>query len=363
MSSISKVSVSIPGIKEDTYPIVIGDGILKLVRNEVLSSDYSKVVVVVDLNVNKHHEPLIKEAFPEAVIFAFEAIEKNKNISKLEEIWTFFSEVKLDRKSLVINIGGGVLGDLSGFAAATYMRGIDFIQVPTTLLSQSDASVGGKLGINFSGVKNLIGAFNQPKAVVVDTKFLETLPTRELISGEAEIIKHGLISDAKHFESIEDNFPSLNEKEKWQSILNDTITIKANVVSLDEKEGGLRKILNFGHTAGHAFESLSHKNEIPLLHGEAVALGMIFEAKLSNLRGVLLEADLKRIEKAIEKAGFSVKFVYEFSFDDFLDVIKMDKKNVSGNIKWTLLAGIGQAIFDQEVKIEHVEEVYSSICN
>lgn len=363
MSSISKIRVSIPGVKEDSYPIVIGDGVLALVKDEVLASDYSKVVAVVDSNVKKYHEDSIKKAFPKALMFDFEAIEKNKNVRMLEELWGFFSTSKLDRKSLVVNIGGGVLGDLSGFAAATYMRGIDFIQVPTTLLSQADASVGGKLGINFSNVKNLIGTFNQPKAVVVDIKFLETLPKNELVSGKAEIIKHGLIQSTKHFEDIESEFPGLEKKEKWQKILNDTISIKAKVVSVDEKEGGLRKILNFGHTAGHAFETLSHQKEIPLLHGEAVALGMIFESRLSNLRGILLEPELKRIEKAIEKAGFAVKFDYEFSFDEFLAVIKMDKKNVSGNIKWTLLATVGSAIFDQEVKIEHVEEVYNSICN
>lgn len=284
-------------------------------------------------------------------------------------------QAKCDRKSLVINIGGGVIGDMGGFAAATYMRGVDFIQVPTTLLAMVDASVGGKLAIDFDGVKNLIGSFQSPKAVIIDTSFLDTLPERELHSGFAEIIKHGLIADKTYFREVQtylkydtDTHPSLRKvpaglqgegkvletgTEDMLRLIHRSVEIKKSIVEADPTEQGIRKILNFGHTIGHAIEShsMAHSLQLtahsPLLHGEAIAIGMVAEAHIAMQIGQLAANELVQIEEVLSRAQLPTR--YRLVDQSIRDLMRSDKKNSHGKIKFALLKGIGECAHDIEV--------------
>ncbi|GGH52370.1 hypothetical protein GCM10007423_56700 [Dyadobacter endophyticus] len=251
---------------------------------------------------------------------------------------------ELDRHALVINVGGGVIGDMGGFCAAVYKRGIDFIQVPTTLLSQVDASVGGKLGIDFQGFKNHLGVFNIPKSVLIDPVFLKTLPEREIRSGFAEIIKHCLIADgAKWNEIRERDF----EQQNWPDLIAHSVKIKQQVVDQDPTEKGLRKILNFGHTLGHAVETcfLSKPANQRLFHGEAIAVGMIMEAYLSFKRKMIDQQTLTDIEEFLFATYGKVRIKPE-DIEEIIALTRQDKKNKGKEIRFSLLSGAGQCAFD-----------------
>ena len=273
--------------------------------------------------------------------------DNQKNIENAQKIWAALLDFGCDRKSLVINIGGGAIGDLGGFAASTYMRGIDFLQIPTTLLAQVDASVGGKVGINFAAVKNLISSFQQPIAVIVDSDILSTLPQREFISGFAEIIKHGLIADKKYFQSVTSKKPQEFSQDELIDIISRSIQIKADIVSQDEKEKNTRKLLNFGHTIGHAIEAISQEMEKPLLHGEAISIGMIAEGKISKILGLLSDKEYTILEQSLIKAGLPTTL--SSPVNNVLEKIKSDKKNVKGETKFTLLENIGKAVINKSV--------------
>lgn len=362
MTAIKTLNVNLPEKEGTSYPVLIGENLLKDINSFSEFLEYSKIAVIYDSNIKDSHFLNLKSLSKNIIGFEFNSKEENKTSENLIKIWNFLNKNSFDRKSLVVNLGGGIIGDVGGFAAATYMRGIDFIQIPTTLLSQADASVGGKTGINLNGVKNICGAFSQPIKVVVDIKTLETLPSNQILSGYAEIIKHGLIANVSHFNKVSLKVPDVSDTKTWFEILSETIGIKASVVEQDEKESGLRKILNFGHTAGHAFETLSQRDEYKsLLHGEAVALGMLFESRLSALRGFLLNSDLELIENCLESLGYLKNLEIDFKYNDFFELLKKDKKNVNENIKWTLLARIGSAIFDQSVNIEMIEETFNNM--
>jgi len=250
---------------------------------------------------------------------------------------------KCDRKTTLIALGGGVIGDLTGYAAASYMRGVDFIQVPTTLLSQVDSSVGGKTGINHPLGKNMIGAFYQPKAVVADTSVLQTLPQRELAAGLAEVIKHGCIIDAEFLGWIEANIAALVAREKGALAyaIARSCEIKADIVRQDEREGGLRAILNFGHTFGHAIEAGMGYGA--WLHGEAVGCGMVMAADLSQRMGFIDAAAVERIRKLVAAAGLPVK-APDLGAGRWLELMEVDKKNEGGAIKFILLKPSGAAV-------------------
>ncbi len=347
------VSVSIAEKKKE-YPIYIGNSILSEIKNDLNFLRYSHIAIVTDKNLSDRIS-VLKSILPDPpIIIILEPGEINKTIDSVQKIWQTLIESKFDRKSLVINLGGGVIGDMGGFAAATYMRGIDFIQIPTTLLAMVDASVGGKLAVDFGGYKNIVGSFSQPKGVIIDTDFLATLPDREFNSGFAEIIKHGLIADENYFEKVTAKFPKEFSKEELAEIISRSCEIKAEIVQKDEQESGLRKILNFGHTIGHANESLSLKNS-PLLHGEAIAIGMIAEAKLSTLVGNLDNAEFDKIRSTIKKAGLPIS-ANGLQKDKILQTLTYDKKNEHGKIKWTLLQKIGKAVFDVEIDKELIEK-------
>lgn len=311
------------------------------------SKEYSKYVVIADTNTRKHCYPLLKPYLSKHHLIVVPPGEQYKNLTTCEMIWNEMTRLELDRHALVFNLGGGVIGDMGGFCAATYKRGIDFVQIPTTLLSQVDASVGGKLGIDFQGFKNHLGVFTQPKIVLIDASFLQTLSYIELRSGFAEIVKHCLIADAAKWEEIrKKDF----EDQKWPDLIAHSVEIKKRIVAEDPTEKGLRKILNFGHTIGHAVETyfLSKPPKERLLHGEAIAAGMIMEAYVSFRKKMI---DLQTLEQ-IEEFIFSVYGKVDLQLSDVPAVIQLaqqDKKNRGGELRFSLLTGLGSCGFDIKV--------------
>lgn len=308
--------------------------------------------MIADSNTIHACYPLITEALPEHEYFSFPAGERNKNLQTCSEIWQWLTEKGFDRKSLIINLGGGVTGDMGGFCASTYKRGIRFINIPTSLLSQVDASVGGKLGIDFNGFKNHIGVFNEPEAVMISNTFLKTLPLPELRSGYAEVIKHGLIRNENYFESLKKQDW---EAQDWSTIIEKSISIKKEVVDKDPKEEGLRKILNFGHTIGHAVESFYMDSKNHLLHGEAIAVGMIAEAYLSKK---LLRLSSEEMDTIIGFLLFIFGKVPIPSEDvgQITGLCSQDKKNEGKSINFSLLRRIGECDYNIPVNSEDIIE-------
>ena len=303
---------------------------------------YSKLGVITDSHTILHCYPIIQSSLPDHVLFTFEAGEIHKNLDTSIQIWQWMTEQAFDRKAIIINLGGGVTGDMGGFCASTYKRGIRFINIPTTLLSQVDASVGGKLGIDFMGFKNHIGIFHQPEAVLICDEFLKTLPEAELRSGYAEVIKHGLIANANYFEGLKSKDW---QNQDWKAIIEVSVNIKKEVVEKDPKEDGLRKILNFGHTIGHAIESLYLDTDRHLLHGEAIAIGMLAEAFLSNKFLRMSPFELKIIADMI----LAVYGRQEIPSDDFEPIIELcfqDKKNEGSILNFSLLRRIGDCEYN-----------------
>ena len=319
---------------------------------EILNAgNYSKAVLLVDANSEKFCLPQF--ASIDLPIIRIEPGEQQKNIRTCEYIWQQMMALGMDRHSLLVNLGGGVIGDMGGFCAATFFRGIPFVQIPTTLLSQVDASIGGKLGIDLNWVKNAVGVFKNPLAVVVDPQFLKTLPDAELRSGFAEIIKHALIADAVLWNQLKE-IDRLDGVE-WEPILEASLRIKRDVVVEDPFEKGRRKVLNFGHTIGHAIESFVLSAGKPLTHGEAVAAGMVAESYLSSKYLGLEAACLDEIVQVIKRFYPPIHFT-EGDYDALLGLMKKDKKNRAGSISFTLLPAIGQASFDQFVSEDSIRE-------
>ncbi len=310
----------------DNYSIWIGaDSLSKL---DV--SEYSRVAILVDENTKRDCLNKLPKA-DNAIIIEIKSGEENKNISNCNFIWQELTNHNFDRNSLLINLGGGVIGDMGGFCASTYKRGIDFIQIPTTLLTMVDASIGGKLGIDFSGLKNQIGLFLNPKSVLIYPDFLETLPLNQLKSGFAEVLKHALISNKNLWNEILNTpFKKLN----WNEIISLSVEIKNKIVLSDPKEKGERKKLNFGHTFGHAIESFYLQKGTPVLHGQAIALGMLIEGKMSNL------SELEKVEiTAFILSNFTLP--HNPAKNQLIEFMKNDKKNSDEKINFTLLDGIG----------------------
>lgn len=319
-----------------------------------IPKQYSKVAVLVDENTKKYCYPLLQPFLGQHCLIEIPSGEENKHLQTCSFIWQELTDNEFDRKSLLINMGGGVIGDMGGFCAATYKRGIDFVQIPTTLLSQVDASVGGKLGVDFGSFKNHIGVFQEPKNVLIDATFLQTLSYRELRSGFAEVIKHCLIADGMAWKKL---ITKSLEAQDWQEIIAHSVKIKNEVVAADPREKGLRKILNFGHTVGHAVESFFLNKDVNnrLLHGEAIAVGMICEAWLALKKRFITQADLKEIENYI--LGIYGKVAIDAS--DFEVIIKntfQDKKNEKGLIMCSLLEKVGKANYDVVISTEEIKE-------
>jgi 3-dehydroquinate synthase len=275
--------------------------------------------------------------------------EAHKNLTTLNEIFTALLAEKHNRTTTLIALGGGVIGDMTGFAAACYQRGVNFIQIPTTLLSMVDSSVGGKTGVNHAMGKNMIGAFYQPQAVIADISLLKTLPAREVSAGLAEVIKYGLISDYDFFVWLEQNIELLmqgNEAALTYAVLR-SCKNKAEVVAQDEHEGGVRAILNFGHTFGHAIETAQGYGN--WLHGEAVAAGMVMAADLSMRRGDISAQDLSRIIHLLERAKLPTKAPGDMTAEQFVELMGVDKKVLDGRLRLVLLASLGKAIITSDI--------------
>ncbi|MCU0338465.1 MAG: 3-dehydroquinate synthase [Spirosomaceae bacterium] len=308
---------------------------------------YSNVIVLADSNTKKHCYPLLKPLLPKHELMVVPAGEQHKNLQTCEKIWGEMTRVQLDRHALMLNLGGGVVGDMGGFCAATYKRGIDFVQVPTTLLAQVDASVGGKLGIDFQGFKNHLGVFTLPQSVLIDATFLSTLPYRELRSGFAEIIKHCLIADAAKWHEIrQKEF----EDQDWGDLIAHSVKIKQNVVAADPTEKGLRKILNFGHTLGHAVETffLNKSPQQRLLHGEAIAAGMVMEAYLAYRKKTLDRQTLEQIEEFLFSMYGKAALVTSDT-SALIALAQQDKKNRGGELRFSLLDGCGHCGYDLRI--------------
>lgn len=329
-----------------------------LTLSENISFDLSREIsrlnpdqyaILVDENTKHFCLPLLKSGAP---IIEIESGEENKTLGTCEIIWKRMTDLGFSRKSLIINLGGGVIGDMGGFAASTYKRGISFINIPTTLLSQVDASIGGKLGIDFGSLKNHLGIFNNPDAVIISTDFLKTLPERELKSGFAEIIKHALIKDSEQWEYLKNN--SFEELD-WEQLIPNSICIKHEVVLEDPLEGGLRKILNYGHTLGHAIESYYLHTDQRLLHGEAIAIGMLLENQLSANLGYLTADECDEISELIGRY-YPINHKIP-SFEKIEGLLIQDKKNANSKLSFSLLDGIGSCRYDVHVEAEMLRKL------
>jgi len=307
-------------------------------------NDYSHIAILADEFTNKYCLPIIQDLLPTNFTkILIKSGEHHKNLATCERVWDRMTQANMDRHSLLVNLGGGVIGDLGGFCASTYKRGIDFIQIPTTLLAQVDASVGGKLGIDFQGLKNHIGVFQLPKTVLIDPKFIDTLSIQQKKSGFAEIIKHCLIRDAQEWNLIrQQSFEELD----LSKLIAHSVAIKEAVVLEDPKEAGLRKILNFGHTLGHAIETyLLDKGKRKILHGEAIAIGMIVEAFISHQRDLISLQELEEIESYLFENYGRVKLHAE-EISKIISLTAQDKKNKGKEIRFSLLTGIGDCGYD-----------------
>ena len=322
-----------------------------------------KILIVTDSNVEKLYknevEKLLTDAGFSVSVHTFSAGEENKNLKTIEGICKAAVDSRLDRKSTILALGGGVVGDMAGFAAAIYMRGIDFIQVPTTLLSQSDSSVGGKTGIDFEGGKNILGAFHQPKLVYINTNVLKTLPEREFVSGMGEVIKHGIIADKEFFEYVSENFDAIRKLDNdiLLKMCKKNCSIKARVVSQDEKEHGIRAHLNFGHTIGHAIESYF---DYTLTHGECVGIGMCAAAHIAKKRGLIDDNVFNSIGEILLKYGFRTKL----EIDDakkVLEIMYLDKKTDNGKLTFVLPTSIGEVIKLSDISDDEILDSLESI--
>lgn len=285
--------------------------------------------------------------------------EEYKRLEYLSKIFDALIEHKQNRTTTLIALGGGVIGDITGFAAACYQRGVNFIQVPTTLLAQVDSSVGGKTGVNHPRGKNMIGAFYQPQAVLIDTATLETLPDREYSAGLAEVIKYGLIADAEFLAWLEQNIEALMSRDEACLVhaIKTSCSTKAAIVAADEKEQGIRAILNLGHTFGHAIEAAQQYKD--WLHGEAVAAGMVLAADFSRRLGVIEESDVQRVVSLIKVAGLPTRVPDNIGTALFLELMGLDKKVLDGKLRLVLLRGLGEAFVTSDFSMESLREVIS----
>ncbi|MGE8204329.1 3-dehydroquinate synthase [Heyndrickxia sp. NPDC080065] len=325
------------------YQVFIGENILRNVLPNL--ENFTKILLITDETVSKYHVNKIMNDLPqriETVIYTTPSGEKAKTFQVYEDCISFALKEGLDRKSVILAFGGGAIGDLAGFVAATYMRGIPFIQIPTTILAH-DSAVGGKVAINHSLGKNMVGAFYQPEMVVYDTSFLKSLPERQLRSGFAEVIKHALISDSDFLMQLMENVTSIDQVNGalLTQFLKQGIEVKASIVSQDERETGVRAYLNFGHTLGHALEAQAGFGE--LTHGEAVMCGMVYSLLLSK-KIVGLEFDLHPFILWIEALGYKWRIPSNMSFEKIFELMKRDKKSISGKPTFVLLKDIGNPV-------------------
>lgn len=348
---------------ERSYNIYIGSGILDGIGNRLRLFNFSrKIAIVSNPTVFNMYGETVSASIRDAGFDLHTVLipdgEAYKTIESVQQIYDALLRHQLDRSSALIALGGGVIGDIAGFAASTYMRGIAYAQVPTTLLSQVDSSVGGKTGVNHPLGKNMIGTFWQPCIVWIDTDTLGTLPLRELRAGLAEVIKYGIIRDTELFTYLDRQRESILNLESTalSHIIKRSCEIKAEVVSMDERESGLRAILNYGHTIGHALEAVTHFTTF--LHGEAVAIGMCLEAKLSQHLGLTSAENVKRIRTLIEAYGLPTSIPHDIDPRDLFSSMCLDKKAIAGKLTFILPEEIGRVVIRKNLDEQKLRELF-----
>jgi len=335
---------------ERSYPIYVGDGILSRAGDFLQRAGLrGKVAVITNptvaqLYLDAVHDSLCAAGFDVTPVLIPDG-EQHKDLQSLSVIYDQLISDRFERRSCILALGGGVVGDLAGFAAATFLRGIAYVQVPTTLLAQVDSSVGGKTGVNHQEGKNLVGAFYQPRLVVIDVAVLQSLPRREFIAGLAEVIKYGVIEDPALFKLLEEKMDKLMSLDRalLTQVIATSCAIKAKVVEQDERENDYRAVLNFGHTVGHALEAATHYQKY--LHGEAIGIGMAQAATISAQQGFCDQRSLERIRKLIKKAGLPLEIPREVSMQSLIQAMEVDKKSAGGKIKFVICTGIGKTRF------------------
>ncbi|WP_308262355.1 3-dehydroquinate synthase [Prevotella sp.] len=337
--------------------VIVSGNLERDLVNAIAECEHDKIFILTDQTTHDMCLPKLQNflCLKGAQSIVIKAGDTNKTLDSLAEVWTALSQGGATRHSLMINLGGGMVTDLGGFAASTFKRGIDFINIPTTLLAMVDASVGGKTGINFGGLKNEIGVFSDSKFVIINTQFLDTLDHDNICSGYAEMLKHGLISDNKHWAELVGFNLAQPDLAQLQRMVAESIKVKERIVTEDPHEHGIRKALNLGHTVGHALESFAMKHGRPVLHGYAVAYGMVCELYLSA----------RKTDFPTDKIHQTVRFILDhygrlpYTCDDYpelLELMRHDKKNTSGIINFTLLGGIGDIRINQTATKEEIEE-------
>ena len=354
---------------ERSYPIFVGDvgfsDPAKLAEGLAPYLKGNQVAIITNETIAPLYLQQVQSALGNRQVDVFQMPdgESYKSLDTYTQVMDFLLEKKHNRSTCLIALGGGVVGDLCGFVAATFQRGVDFIQIPTTLLSQVDSSVGGKTAVNHPAGKNMIGAFYQPLAVFADISVLETLPDREYAAGLAEVVKYGIIYDADFFAWLEANAPALVQREKYAltHIITRSCEVKAAVVSEDEREGGRRAILNYGHTFGHAIEKLLGYGR--LLHGEAVSIGMVMAARLSVEFSGLALADSQRIEKLLQQLNLPVTLKgLELNAEAMIDAMGMDKKVVDGELRFVVADQMGSVRVASHVSVSALEKILAEFC-
>lgn len=355
------IEVNLPSNK---YQIVIGPHVLPDIGSMLKELGLrDKAAVISNPVVNNYYGRIVINSLEVAgfsvAVMEVPDGEDQKSLQQAGKLYEHLSEFKAERKTPILALGGGVIGDLAGFVAATYMRGVPLVQLPTSLLSQVDSSVGGKVAVNHGRLKNNIGTFYQPQLVVADITTLRTVPVQEMENGLAEVIKYGIIRDKDLFALIEDNIDKIKSVNEplLEDMVSRCVSIKANVVELDEKDLGLRNILNFGHTVGHAVETVS---DFGISHGRAVAIGMVAAAGISMRMGFLTRTDLNRIQSIIEGAGLPVK-IPGLDIRRMMEAMEHDKKKVNGKIRLILAKGIGEVFINEEVTSSMVDQVLRSL--
>lgn len=345
-------------IKANDYSIYFNHEAYEMLNSWISNYNYSKLFILVDETTNEFCLPkllpLLEVEIPIEII-EIEAGEEMKNISTCVEIWSILADLGADRKSALLNLGGGVITDLGGFVASTFKRGIDFINIPTTLLGMVDAAIGGKNGVDLGALKNQIGVINAPKLVLIDTDFLETLPQNHLKSGLAEMLKHGLIFDKTYWNQFKDlqdlNFDDLDQ------LIHRSVEIKNEIVCQDPTETGMRKALNFGHTLGHAIESHFLQTLTPLLHGEAIAIGMVLESYISKEKNLISAAEYIEIKSTL-LAIFGKHIFTSNYIEAILNLLIHDKKNEYGTVQFALINSIGSYILNQNTDNETIIDAF-----
>ncbi|MDA7951993.1 MAG: 3-dehydroquinate synthase [Pirellulaceae bacterium] len=359
----TKLTVS---LAHHEYPILIGTDwlthFLKIIRAQTSSKRF---FLITDENVEPHairlQDLLHKEESFQTELLTIPAGEESKSITEATTLWNRLLDLGADRKSVILAVGGGVVGDLAGFIAATFGRGIPFIQIPSSLLAQVDSSVGGKVGINLPQAKNIVGAFWHPAAVLIDTTLLDTLPDREYAAGLAEVVKYGAILDLEFFEFLEQNIDKINQRdpETVRKLIARSCQLKAKVVQADEREkAGQRALLNYGHTFGHALEAITEYGTF--LHGEAISIGMMSAIWLSKALGLIDGSELPRQQKLFESLHLPTCYPSDLDIDRFLNAMTYDKKRDHGTIHFVVLESLGKA---QTSPVENLSLIRQAITN